>query len=234
MQAHRYSIDRVQGHTFLRNFLSPNGRVMDLGMNKGAFAKTMRTKYGCSIVGAEANPALASALCGIDGILCKEAAVCASDGSVRFSIDENDTEASQIASDGAPSSNTVVVVPSVSLASFFQEFNVTQLDLLKMDIEGSELDVIESTNPSVFRKCTQITIEFHSFLRPADRGRVENAIGILASNRFYPVDFSTERTDVLFINNDIIRVSRFGKAFLVTQKYQAGIARRLRRMIARH
>lgn len=229
MQPQQFLIDRVQGHTFLKNFLSANGKVMDLGMHKGDFAKVICGRYGCSVVGVEANPALASTLRGLDGLSCKNAAISAADGSVKFAIIENDLEASKIVSESIPLSKTVVVVPSVSLATFFQEVNVTQLELLKMDIEGAELDVIETTDPRIFQRCKQITIEFHSFLYPADKERVERVVSLLSTFGFWHIDFSTEWSDVLFINNSLIDVPRLARMLLITQKYHAGIARRLRR-----
>jgi len=59
---------------------------------------------------------------------------------------------------------------------------------------------------------------------------VEKAIALLAGLGFYYVDFSTERTDVLFLNSRVIYVSAAAKTLLVFQKYQAGITRRLRRI----
>jgi FkbM family methyltransferase len=200
---------------------------MDLGMHKGDFAKVICGRYGCSVVGVEANPALASTFWGLDGLSCKNAAISAADGSVKFAIRENLLASSIVAE--VPLSETAVVVPSISLSTFFHEVNVTQLELLKMDIEGAELDVIETTDPRIFQRCKQITIEFHSFLYPADRERVERAISLLSTFGFWHIDFSITRSDVLFINNNLIDVPRLAKMLLIAQKYHAGVPRRLRR-----
>jgi FkbM family methyltransferase len=202
---------------------------MDLGMHKGDFAKVICGRYGCSVVGVEANPALASRLLGLDGLSCKNAAISAADGSVKFAITENDLQASRIVPESTPLSLTVVVVPSISLATFFHEVDATQLELLKIDIEGAELDIIERTDPKIFQRCKQITIEFHSFLYPADRERVERAISLLSTFGFWHIDFSITRSDVLFINNNLIDVPRLAKMLLITQKYHTGVSRRLRR-----
>ena len=98
-----------------------------------------------------------------------------------------------------------------------------------MDVEGAELEVIETTDPMIFQRCKQITIEFHSFLRPTDRERVENASSLLSTFGFWHLDFSTERSDVLFVNDSLIDLPRLAKILLTTQKYHAGISRRLRR-----
>ncbi len=121
-------------------------------------------------------------------------------------------------------------MPSISLSTFFREIDAEQIDLLKIDVEGAELDIIETTPADIFRQCTQISIEFHSFLYPSHSERVEKAITLLAGLGFYCVDFSTERTDVLIVNSRVIDVPAAAKMVLVFQKYQAGITRRLRRI----
>jgi hypothetical protein len=68
-------IDRVTGHTFLPNCLNGTGKVIDLGMNKGDFARVMRDRHGCSFAGLEANPFLAKATSNLSGILWKNAAI---------------------------------------------------------------------------------------------------------------------------------------------------------------
>jgi len=208
------------------------GKVVDLGMNKGDFARTINRRYGCSVAGVEANPVLAATTAYLGGgITCKNAAMAARDGSVKFSIDKENSEASTIVADSTPLAESVIVVPSISLSTFFSEIDAKQIDLLKIDIEGAELDIIETTPVDMFRRCTQISIEFHSFRYPSDSARVEKAIMLLAEHGFYYVDFSTERTDVLFLNSRVIDVPAAAKALLVFQKYQSGIIRRLRRIV---
>jgi FkbM family methyltransferase len=232
MQPQNFLTDRVRGHTFLKNYLNSTGKVIDLGMNKGDFARAIYGKYGCSVMGLEANPILASAVCRLDGIGCKNAAVSALDGSVKFSIDEENPEASKIVPDSTPISDKVIVVPSVSLSTFFREVEAEQIDLLKVDIEGAELDLVETTEPEIFQRCAQITIEFHSFLYPSQAARIERAIALLSGLGFHYIDFSRRRMDVLFINSRIIDITGFARALLVIQKYQRGIAGRLGRLAA--
>jgi len=104
MQAQKFCIDRVRGHTFLKNCLNRTGKVVDLGMNKGDFARIINGRYGCSVTGAEANPVLAAKIADLGGgiITCKNAAIAAYDGSVKFSINKENSEASTIVSDTTP------------------------------------------------------------------------------------------------------------------------------------
>jgi hypothetical protein len=55
MYSQKCLIDRVRGHTFLPNYLNRTGKIIDLGMHKGDFAKVMRDRYGCFVAGLEAN-----------------------------------------------------------------------------------------------------------------------------------------------------------------------------------
>lgn len=229
MQPKRLMIDRVKGHTFLKNYLHRNGVIIDLGMNKGDFARTMRARYGCSIIGVEANPVLASQNRDLNGITCRNAAMAGCDGSVRFLINEENSEASSIVADETPISSTVITIPSISLSTLFREAKAEQIDLLKIDIEGAELDVIETTDPEVLRQCAQIAVEFHAFIYPSHTERIEKIIALLASLGFYHIDFSTEKNDVLFINSNVFDLNSTAKASLLLQKYRAGIGRLLLR-----
>src|SRR4051812_12353873 len=76
----QYRIDRISGHTFLKNHLHPTGLVIDLGMNKGDFGRAVHDRYGCSVVGLEANPLLAATTSQLNGIVCKNVAISEFDG----------------------------------------------------------------------------------------------------------------------------------------------------------
>jgi FkbM family methyltransferase len=221
-------IDRVEEHTFLPNCLNRTGKVIDLGMNKGDFAKVIRDRCGCSVAGLEANPSLAKAT-NLSGILCKNAAISASDGFVEFLIDEENCEASHIVV-SAVHTVDAITVPSVSLSTFLREINTKEVDLLKIDVEGTELELFEKTDPDDLLRCAQITVEFHSFIYPDQAPRVESAIAKLSELGFYHLDFSASRTDVLFINNKMIDLTTGDKILLVVQKYRDGVKRRLGRL----
>src|ERR1700735_1667619 len=133
----KFKIDRVKGHTFLKHYLNKTGSVIDLGMNKGDFARAMHVTYGSCVIGAEANPILAANISESNGIECRNVAVADFNGYVMFSINKENSEASTIVSDSTPVSETVVRVPSITLSTFFREAEVEQVDLLKIDVEGA-------------------------------------------------------------------------------------------------
>lgn len=52
-------------------------------------------------------------------------------------------------------------VPCISLGDFLREQQIEMLDLLKMDVEGSEWEVLFSTPASVLRSIRHILLEYH-------------------------------------------------------------------------
>ncbi len=57
--------------------------------------------------------------------------------------------------------NKKINVPAQSLTSIMEEKNLRQVDLLKLDCEGSEYDIIYNTHPSVLQKINMMVIEVH-------------------------------------------------------------------------
>jgi FkbM family methyltransferase len=41
------------------------------------------------------------------------------------------------------------------------ELGIPEIEVLKLDIEGAELEVIHSLDDEFFRRISQITVEFH-------------------------------------------------------------------------
>src|SRR5437867_3391204 len=53
---------RVCGHTFIPRLLSVDSTVVDLGVNRGAFAQAILDLFGCHVYGAEPTPELCAHL----------------------------------------------------------------------------------------------------------------------------------------------------------------------------
>jgi FkbM family methyltransferase len=50
------------------------------------------------------------------------------------------------------------------LGRLLLELGVAEIEVLKLDIEGAELEVIDSLSDDFFHNVGQLTIEFHDFL----------------------------------------------------------------------
>jgi len=68
---------------------------------------------------------------------------------------------SLIAADLETDGERVVKVPSITIAELMDRYKLKQIDLLKMDIEGSEWEVLHSTPVSVLRSIRRIQFEYH-------------------------------------------------------------------------
>jgi FkbM family methyltransferase len=77
-----------------------------------------------------------------------------------------------------PSGDDTVSVPSVSLESLLQKIGADKVDLLKMDIEGSEHPALLNARRNTLEKISRLNIEYHQ------TGSKTVLFGHLTSNGF--------------------------------------------------
>ncbi|MDR0868793.1 MAG: FkbM family methyltransferase [Planctomycetota bacterium] len=92
-----------------------------------------------------------------------------------------------------------LVVPMKSLRDIAAEHGHRYLDILKMDIEGSEFAVIESLAASGI-VCGQILVEFHGRFWKNGKKRLRNAIATLNNCGYYCFAISESGDEYAFIN----------------------------------
>jgi FkbM family methyltransferase len=197
-------LERISQHSFLPEFVPRGARVLDLGGNRGEFTVPMSLRYGCVVTAVEPVPQLAGDLKarGIDVI---QAAITGYDGEVALTYDM-DKELTGSVMDlavvggllDATGSRTTTLVKAVSLDSILTQTGPVRL--LKVDIEGAELDMIMETSADTLRSVDQITVEFHDFWYPELRDRTEEAKQRLMDIGFHMIRFTPNNKDVLFIN----------------------------------
>lgn len=201
-------IDRLSQHAFLSGPLSHASVVWDLGANQGEFCLAIARKYGCKVLAAEPVPELAAALSGKSQLVTVlQNAVGGSDGTVTFDYDltKNKT-GSMMGLDvvggllNEVSTLQRVSVQMWSLETMFAKTGVQRVNLLKLDIEGAELDLLLKTPGEILQRCDQITIEFHDFWYPELRSRTEEVKTRLKSLGFHMIRFTPNNKDVLFVN----------------------------------
>jgi hypothetical protein len=104
----------------------------------------------------------------------------------------------------APVANNPSVGPvPPHLGRTLGDFGISDIEVLKMDIEGAELEVIDSLDDNFFRGVRQMTIEFHDFLGYASTLEVNRRIDRLADIGFRELYWSACRNtgDVLLVNS---------------------------------
>ena len=193
-------LQRLRGHYFWPEPLNRDSVVVDAGAHRGEFSAAIIQRFGsrCHLI--EANPTLAAQLHvpGAESVL--NVALGAHEGRATFHLREN-LESSSLAGSSADSVSAVEV-ETISLPTLMRRIGTEHLDLLKLDIEGAEFELIDATPDEVWRRVSQITVEFHDFQeRFAGRGLFEKARARLESLGFVCclMSFRTHG-DVLFLN----------------------------------
>lgn len=189
--------------------------VCDLGCNQGVFADGVLKGYGCRVWAAEPAPHLYEGLARLaPAIQCSPVAIGGIRGRINFNFDEShrlsgsllSKEIIQAVHDRSDRIHHVSV-DVITLADFIEFTGASRVDLLKMDIEGAELDVLLNSPVDVLRRCAQITVEFHDYWYPELRGRTEQAKTRLVQAGFEMIRFTPNNKDVLFINRTLINLS---------------------------
>ncbi len=223
------AVNRLCEHTYLPNLLHAGSIVFDFGANHEKFSHGMISRHGCRVfaaepvselrAGIEPSPALTLLPFAVGGV--KQRAKVSIFGSRCASLlprngdepldGEQDTEV-------------------LDLRSIFELSGVDKVDLMKVDIEGSEIGMFDSASDEDLRRCTQIAVEFHDFIYPEQGAQVEVIKKRLHSLGFWVINFSLDNTDVLFLNAAASGVGwlRYCRLKYLT-KYAKGIVRRFGR-----
>jgi FkbM family methyltransferase len=226
------------GHTILVDPLrGKKPIVFDCGSNAGEFAGWVKREFGARVYGYEPDPRLFKKLTHERNddaqnpeISFFQKAIAGREGTARLHLGN-----SQCSSLYYPE-NAGVQTELVTLSTLEAEMSrlgVESIDLLKLDIEGAELDVLQTTPAAVLRRISQITTEFHDFLQPGDVPAIRATIARVNSLGFRTLFFSTRTYgDVLFVNRERIALPTWQRAsLLVGGKYLPGLRRTLARYL---
>jgi FkbM family methyltransferase len=179
---------QMRGHSFLP--LGPTPFVIDLGANDGKLAQEVTDAYpDATLLLVEADPYLVQQL-GVrfrsrPGVMLYRGLVgAAARDSVDFhlcEIPEGNSVYRSLSEHWAPGKSRRTTVPMTTVANLLALAPPPRVDLMKVDIEGSEWDVLPTLTEREAAVIDQITVEFHDFLDPAQRHRTESCIAHLES-----------------------------------------------------
>jgi FkbM family methyltransferase len=186
--------------------MRPNGWVIDAGAHKQEFSWRCVSRYNSRVVAIEANGAIEPIKRG-PSVKWEKAAIADRDGVAHFLISEN-LEASYLSSESPPSSlNDASIsygdeVHCLTLKSVMEQNDIDIVDVLKLDVEGSEFQVISSLTSEIASRIKQITVEFHPpFPSDSEVESIEAAIENLSGFGFQCVKCTWSGWgDTLFIN----------------------------------
>ncbi len=196
-----FNIGFVRGHHYIRKLLDTNSIIVDLGGHKGEFSSKISEEHNCMCHTVEAHPYHFRRIKESDKVKKHNHAVVGNEGETFLYLSHN------------PESHTVIKpkegthrkikVNSTTLKSFIHRVKLKKVDLLKVDIEGSEIELFDSTPAPIIKSIKQITIEFHDFIDSELKPDVKRIIKYLKNLGFFYINFSPMKYhDVLFINRD--------------------------------
>lgn len=196
----------ISGHTFI-DILSSGAVVVDIGAHKGRFSKAISDRYACAIHsfepwGQNFNE-LAEVMRNAPKSFLHQLAVVGTtpDHTTIRSYGNNGYSCSLLErSGGIYKKDGEAPVSVVTLDAVLGPMD--HVDLLKLDCEGSEVDILMATSEAELRKCDQISVEFHvgkrGFKRDFTAEDVENIRVRMVEAGFDSVVTGTKNPDVLF------------------------------------
>lgn len=219
----------AEGHSFILDLLDVNSVCFDLGANRGNFASFIEAKTDASVVLVEPVAQLFDDLA-TTGRRTKIRTIIRSEpGEATINIYPNCCPSlMHLPSGGEPHRE---LVTCMTLEDIFSTIPGREIGLVKMDIEGAEIDVLKSTPLEVLRRASQYTVEFHDFMEPSLKPGVAEVIRHMENGGFTTIRFSTDNTNVLFVRTDRLAHGVLSWAWLAGPvKYLSGLGRIASRM----
>jgi FkbM family methyltransferase len=208
--------------------IRPDGLVFDIGVNAGGFAKLVAPRCR-RVIGFEPDPRWLGRLRLPANVVVHPWAIAGAPGVRSFHVNEDKCSSLHFTEEGSQ----IVEVKAITLEAALAMEPEGMVDLVKMDIEGEELDVLEHAPAPLFDRIAQMTVEFHDFLDRASIPRIRSVMQRMQSVGFRSICFSARSYgDVLFLNRRLVPLSAAQRAWLVWRfKYLRGLARVLGRTL---
>lgn len=93
-----------------------------------------------------------------------------------FLIDNGEGHASFRVSETGLEKNVIARIEAVAIKDILKDYNLPTLDLLKMDIEGSEYFCFEAADTSWINRVNCIAVEIHEQMKPGCRALINNSL----------------------------------------------------------
>lgn len=222
-------IARVCNHSFVSDILERNSIVFDCGSNRGEFYSWFKKRPEVIIHAFEPDPRFFKELPNQTNVIKHNLALSADGRDICLRLG-NDKCSSEFYVEH--SKQNCLKVQSTTLDSFCESSHICSIDLLKLDIEGAELELLQKTSDKLLRSIRQITVEFHDFLSPGDKPVIFDCIKRLKSLNFVVFKFSwNDHSDILFINRNLVNLPLSEFFLFYLTKYYRGARRAIKHLL---
>lgn len=187
---------------------------MDFGAHRGEFFAALNSEHPVSrALLIEADPAFAESLkqaFGDEADVIHAAAVAESkQGTVTFTR-SIEPESSSVFKEWSAAHGIAdqVSVPTLDFSEAVNRLG-DRIDLIKMDVEGAEIGILESASASDLTSCVQLTVEFHDKRAPFTRRDVDRVCRRMRAAGYGIVMANWPKVDdVLFVNLTSVPVAK--------------------------
>ena len=204
----------IRGHCVYYPILNQESVVLDLGANKGEFTNYIRNQYKSKCYAIEANEKLFHEI-ESEFVQKMNVAITKEDGPINFFLSKNNESSSLIRDfESQWGKLSEVVVEGICWKSMLRKLELENLviDVLKIDIEGAELELIENFDEGDAKLINQITVEFHDWLNRDLHVRTIKAIKKLVSYDFICLTGSPNHSwpvEALFVRKEVLDFNFF-------------------------
>src|SRR5262249_34387738 len=129
-------------------------------------------RFGCVCHAVEPNPAVLAQIPPHDRIRTHQLAVAGRSGTVRLNI-EADHECSSLHPVPGRHYLDEIEVRAVTLEEFASGLGLGAIDVLKLDIEGCEVEVLDSCSDEFLGRVGQLALELHDFTGQVTQAEVD-------------------------------------------------------------
>ncbi|MFH0734040.1 MAG: FkbM family methyltransferase [bacterium] len=183
--------------------LNKDSIVYSFGLGEDiSFDKTVIEKHGCNVFGFDPTPKSINWLKNQqlpDNFTLLEYGLDSTTGFRNFNLPKNDQFVSgSIIKHINVDENNIVSVPMKSFIDITTELNHKHIDLLKMDIEGTEFDIFDSIFSSEV-EIQQILIEIHERFFEDGKNKTLRLLALLKRNGYKIFGVSDSMQEISFI-----------------------------------
>ena len=196
------SIESIHWHTLAPQFLNANSTVLDLGAHFGQFAHAITERVGCQCVAVEPSTEILRNFRPSPRIKIINGAVGGKSGTRGFRFNQANPVGSAL------DDSSSVQVRVMTLPELMEELGWSSIDLLKADIEGSEIEMLDSCSDQFLsERVRQLSVEFHDFCGIVPLSVVKKTISRLEAIGFASIKMSrVGHQDTWFVNCKLLPI----------------------------